>query len=301
MNLKLLLSVAVALAVALPLQAEEIKFKHALSLYTDDKGVGMKQPEGVACDAASRVLVADTGNDRLLRYTFQEGSVKTVDEIVAPDIASPVRVAISSQEDIFILEARRHRILRLAPHGEVKGFLILTGIPSPAAVIIRSFTIGPNDELYLLDVSSGRVLIVDPEGRFQREVSFPEDYGFFSDIAVDKRATIYLVDSANAGVYTASKEAIRFTPLVRDLREKMQMAFPVAIAVDARERIYITDRNNGNLVVLGRDGSFLARQLGRGWVEGLVRYPTQICINDNGEAFVADWGNSRVQKFVPVK
>ncbi len=300
MNLKLLLSIAVALAVAPPLHAEEIKFKHALSLYTDDKGAGMKQPEGVACDAASRVLVADTGNDRLLRYTFLEGNVKTVDEIVAPDIASPVRVNLSSQGDLFILGARQHRILRLAPHGEVKGFLILSGIPSPAAVIIRSFAIGPNDELYLLDVSSGRVLIVDPEGRFQREVSFPEDYGFFSDIAVDKRATIYLVDSANAAVYTASKEAI-FTPLVRDLREKIQMAFPVAIAVDARERIYITDRNNGNLVVLGRDGSFLARQLGRGWVEGLLRYPTQICINDNGEAFVADWGNSRVQKFVPVK
>ena len=44
-----------------------LKFRHILSIYADDKDVGLKQPEGVACGPKSFLIVADTGNGRLLR------------------------------------------------------------------------------------------------------------------------------------------------------------------------------------------------------------------------------------------
>jgi hypothetical protein len=34
-----------------------------------------------------------------------------------------------------------------------------------------------------------------------------------------------------------------------------------------------------------------------GWNEGLLYYPSQMCISEKGEAFIADRGNSRVQVF----
>jgi hypothetical protein len=53
--------------------------------------------------------------------------------------------------------------------------------------------------------------------------------------------------------------------------------------------------------MLSQDGSFLGRQLSMGWNEGLLYYPTQMCINEKGEAFIADRGNSRIQIFMVVK
>jgi len=38
-----------------------------------------------------------------------------------------------------------------------------------------------------------------------------------------------------------------------------------------------------------------------GWNEGLLYFPSQMCINDNGEVFIADRDNSRVQIFSLVK
>jgi hypothetical protein len=38
-----------------------------------------------------------------------------------------------------------------------------------------------------------------------------------------------------------------------------------------------------------------------GWNEGLLYYPSQMCLNEKGEVFIADRGNSRVQVFSIVK
>jgi hypothetical protein len=38
----------------------------------------------------------------------------------------------------------------------------------------------------------------------------------------------------------------------------------------------------------------------RGWKEGLLNYPSQLCVNDRGEIFVADTNNSRIQIFAEI-
>ncbi len=73
------------------------------------------------------------------------------------------------------------------------------------------------------------------------------------------------------------------------------------LTTDNRGAIYIVDENGGGIVMLGRDGSFMGRQLSMGWNEGLLYYPSQMSINEKGEVFIADRGNSRVQIFSQVK
>ena len=53
-----------------------VKLRYITSVYTDDKGKPLMQPEGVACDNKSFLFVSDTGNGRLLRYVFQDKSSK---------------------------------------------------------------------------------------------------------------------------------------------------------------------------------------------------------------------------------
>ncbi len=73
---KYLLFMAVLLFPLHCLGAEAVKFKHVASIYVDEKGGSIRLPEGVACDDKSLVVVADTGNGRLLRFTFQDGTAK---------------------------------------------------------------------------------------------------------------------------------------------------------------------------------------------------------------------------------
>ncbi len=279
--------------------AETVKFKYVQSVYFDDKGGGLKQPEGVACDDKSVLVVGDTGNDRLLRYTLEEKNLKAGTEIKIPQLSTPIRVQMNSKGEIFALDGKRRRVVRLSLDGSFKGYVDPEGVPAPSAFVPRSVKIDANNNIYLLDIFSARVLVLDPEGKYQRQIPFPKEYGFFSDLAIDPKGSVLLVDCVKAMVFSAAKDSNSFSPLTKNLREYLD--FPTSITTDSRGIIYVVDEDGGGIVILGQDGSFLGRQLSMGWNEGLLYYPTQMCVNEKGEIFIADRGNSRVQIFSIVK
>ena len=279
--------------------AETVKFRYLQSVYFDERGGGIKQPEGVACSDKSILVVGDTGNDRLLQYTFQDKSLKAGSEIKIPQLSNPIRVQINSKGEIFALDGKRRRVVRLTPEGAFKGYVEPEGIPHPSAFVPRSIKIDTNNNIYLLDIFTGRVLVLNSEGKYQKQIPFPKDYGFFSDLSVGSKGTLFLVDSVKAMVFSAAKDSNSFSPLTKNLREYLN--FPTSITTDNRGTIYVVDQNGSGIVILGQDGSFHGRQLNMGWNEGLLYFPSQMCVNEKGEVFIADRGNSRIQIFTLVK
>jgi hypothetical protein len=302
LSLRVLIIISIVISVLsfpLPgLAAESVKLRHVVSVYADDKGVGLRNPEGVACNDKGLLVVGDTGNGRLVRFTFQEGSVKGGTEIRVPQLPYPIRIQVNSKGDIFALDAKARRIVRLAPDGSFKGYVAAEGA-SPSAMVPRSFKIDREDTIYVLDVFSARVLLLNADGKFQKQIDFPKEYGFISDLAVDNKGSVVLIDSVKGRAYSAAKNATSFSPLGGSLKE--HLSFPASLTTDNRGTIYITDENGGTIGILSQDGSFLGKQLSMGWNEGLLYYPSQACVNEKGEAFIADRGNSRVQVFTPVK
>jgi hypothetical protein len=281
------------------LGAERVRLRHVTSIYFDEKGGSVKNPEGVACNDASTLIVADTRNGRLLRYTVDNRTVKPAGEIRAPQVSYPIRVQMNSKGDIFSLDGKQRRIARFGAGGEFKGYVSPEGVPSPTDFIPRSLKVDRNDNLYILDVFSARVLVLGADGKFQRQLAFPKEYGFFSDLAVDFKGSIFLLDSVKAMVFVAAKDATTFTALTQGLRA--HLSFPTYLTTDSRGGLYVVDENGAGVVLLGQDGSFLGRQLAMGWNEGLLYYPSQMCLNDKGDVFIADRGNSRVQVFSVVR
>ena len=215
--------------------------------------------------------------------------------IKLPQLPYPSRTGINSKNEIYVLDGSQRRIVRLTPEGRFKDYLEPVGLPQPVSYVPRSFHIDMNDNIYILDIFSERVLILDPDGQYRRSIKFPKNYGFFSDVTVDFRGDVLLVDSVNAVVFTAGKGSPRFAQLTESLKEYVR--FPASLASDNRGRIYLLDHNGGSIIVLGQDGSFLERQLGFGWKEGLLNEPSQLCMDNEGEMFIADTNNDRVQIF----
>ena len=278
--------------------ADISKLRFVTAIYLDDKGVGLRQPEGVACNDRSTVIVGDTGGSRLLRFTVEERNVKPAGELRAPELTAPIRVQMTSKEDVLALDGKQRRVVRFDAKGEPRGYLDPEGVPG-GAMVVRSFKVDRDDNIYLLDVFRGRVVVLGPDGKFVRQVAFPKEYGFFSDLAVDARGKIYLLDSLKAEVHAAQKDAKEFSLLAKNLRG--HLSFPTSMALDGRGVLYLVDQHGGGVVLLGQDGAVLGRQLAMGWNEGLLNAPSQICINDKGQAFIADRGNSRVQVFSLVR
>ncbi|MGO8989672.1 MAG: NHL repeat-containing protein [bacterium] len=298
-SILLILAVGILLLPVRSFSAETFKLRHVQSIYFDDRGGGIKLPEGVACNDNSVLVVGDTGNDRLLRYTLEEKIVKGGAEIKIPELTSPIRIQMNSKGEIFALDGKKRRIVRINPDGSFKSYVDPEGVPSPSAFVPRGFKIDRSDNIYILDIFTGRVLVLNPEGKYQKQIPFPKEYGFFSDLSVDVKGSIHLIDCVKAMVFSAPKDSNSFSPLTKSLREYLD--FPTSLTTDSRGTIYIVDEDGCGIVLLGQDGSYLGRQLTMGWNEGLLYYPSQICINEKGEAFIADRGNSRIQIFTLVK
>jgi len=273
-----------------------IQFRHRLSIYSDGRNGGLKHPEGIACGDSAGLVVADSGNGRLLRYVFEKNALNpaaTVFEV--PQLVYPVKIEISAKGDMYVLDGRQRRIIRLGSDGSFRGYLEPQGVPGGNRHVPRSFSLGADDKIYILDILSERVLVLNPDGGYVKQVDFPEKFGFFSDLTVDDRGNILIVDSIDNMLFSARDTAARVSPLTSALKQYMR--YPAGITTDARGRIYLVDRNGGQVVILGQDGSYLSRQSTFGWKEGHLNFPAQACINEQNEVFIADTLNSRVQIF----
>jgi hypothetical protein len=288
---------AAALVIAhLPVTAAGAgRLRHVASIYADDKGAGLHLPEGIACGSDGQVVVGDTGNDRLLRFRYRDKAVSGGSEIKLAQLSSPARVQLNSKGEIYALNAIERRIVRLSSQNELAGVLEFDGVPAPATVVPKSFTIDAADRIYVLDVFAARVLVFDPQGQFQRALAHPPGTGFGSELAVDFAGNLLLLDSVRRRLYSAGPEATSFGPLGGDLTEFLA-TLPTYLAA-SKGVIFVVEGPGSSIVGFGRDGSFLSRQLSMGWSEGSLNHPGQLCINDRDDVFVADRDNSRIQVF----
>jgi hypothetical protein len=280
--------------------AGALKLKYVTTVLKDDKEGQLRQPEGVACSDKGVLVVADTGNDRLLRYTYQDKALKGGTEIKVPQLVYPVRVQLNSKGDIFALDGKNHSIVHLNPEGGFVGIVEPKGVTDPAKFVTKSFKIDASDNIYLLDILGERVLQLDPAGNLLKKIPFPKGYGFISDLAVTLGGDILLLDSVDSVIYTAKKDKPVFVPLTKSMHDYMNFASYITTGASGGE-IYLLDQDGGAVVSVGPDGSFQGRQLSLGWKTGFLYYPSQLCVNRNGDFIIADRNNSRVQIFESVK
>ena len=291
----LVLAMCALLASPHPTAAQAARLRYLASVYADNKGTGLSLPEGIACGANGQVVVGDTGNDRLVRFVFRDKAFADGSEIRSPEVTAPSRVQVNPKGEVFALDNIQHRIAYLSPEGEFKGVLKFEGVPAPTTVVPKSLAIDAEGNVYVLDPFAARVLVLNTERQFQKALPLPGDAGFISDLTVDFGGTVFLIDASRRRIFSAAKDATAFTAVGKDLSEVI--ATVPTYVTTSKGTIFVVEGNGSRIIGLGRDGTFLTRQLTMGWNEGALNHPSQVCINDKDEVFVADRGNSRVQVF----
>jgi hypothetical protein len=182
----------------------------------------------------------------------------------------------------------------LASDGAFKGYVEIKGEQVKTPVVPKAVAADAAGQIYLLDIASLHVIVLDTAGSVKRTIPLPSDSGFISDIAVDSRGTIFALDSIGFKVLRAAPDKDAFATISSNLNTSLD--FPTNIAVDTRGTLYLTDQNGNAIVLLGPDGSFQGRHLSLGWRPGALYYPAQTCVTDTSMV-VADRNNNRIQFF----
>jgi len=74
---------------------------------------------------------------------------------------------------------------------------------------------------------------------------------------------------------------------IRVLGESEAMSFPNGVTVDGNGFVYVTDSNNGRLLVFDQNGTVVAK-VGRGSGEGNLGLPRGVAVDAQGRVYVVD-------------
>lgn len=272
----------------------------------------LKNPCGVVFDVRGQLIVADSGNDRLLVFSPQMRLVKQIGGGSGePSFKNPHGLTLDSRGRILVADTGNHRIVILDPEGK---FLKAFGSEGSEDGQFRSpfgLTTDSKDQIIVTDTWNHRLQWFDSEGKFlkkygehgEAQLQFNEPAG----ACIGPGGQLLIANGWNSRIdrydYNPDTLAIRHQGEGETDREKDQgfiWDFWVCgdVKIDAEQRIYGLNRNNGIVHVYNPDGSRLLNAQDQpvtfgGGVYGRFRGPSAIAIRDDTIA-IADAGNDRV-------
>ncbi len=247
--------------------------------YADRAGVEARffAPAGIAAAWDGSLLVADTGNHRIRRVTL-EGRVSTyagadtpLDDLERPvggyrdgpsagaEFRYPVGLAVDENRAVYVADSGNGCVRVISAGGEVSTLPVSgeaeLGTPTELAL-------GPGEEIWVADTSTGGVWAGPREGPLKRLGEEVEGLAAPSGIAVLSRG------SDEAGVYIA----------------------------DAGKHCLWQIRKEGLLLIAGQDDGY-----GGGWEDGpgyAAQFSTPAGLAGGGadELYVADFGNNCLRR-----
>jgi len=166
-----------------------------------DKGQ-FDSPTGIAVDGNGNILVADTGNGRIEKFSPTGTFLSIIGTKGSGhgQLADPNGIAIDHTGNIYVAEvAANHRVQKLAPDGT---FIAEWKGPGPGFYGPRRVAVGPDDSIYVVDQGRTRIVKLSPDGRVLAVWGTPgTGDGQFNDptsVAVNPTTNkIYVADPLN--------------------------------------------------------------------------------------------------------
>src|SRR5438552_2061411 len=138
------------------------------NMFEGGKGSGKGEfdsPLGMCIDGSGNILVADTGNGRIEKFS-PTGSFLTVIASKGSghgQLAEPNGIALDRSGNIYVAEVgSNHRVQKLAPDGT---FIAEWKGPDAGFYGPRRIAIGPDDSVYVVDQGRARIVKLSPDGR----------------------------------------------------------------------------------------------------------------------------------------
>ena len=156
-------------------------------------------PTGMRVDGNGNILVADTGNGRIEKFSPTGTFLSIIGAKGSGhgQLADPNGIAIDRSGNIYVAEIdSKHRVQKLGPDGT------FVAEWAPGLYGPRRIAIGPDDSIYVVDSGRNRIVKFSPDGQvlttWGSEGSGDGQFSGFSSVAVDPTTNkVYVADSLN--------------------------------------------------------------------------------------------------------
>ncbi len=217
---------------------------------------------------------------------------------------APSSVAIAADGAVVIVEQEGHRLVKRAADGTTQWVVGRAGLPGEGDTAQLQFS-GPADagflpdgRLVVSDSGNGRLVLLNADGSFSAEWgrgSLARPAG----LAVAADGTVLVADPGTGRVRRFDS-AGRLGADLGPPGSPLTLHEPMDVALAPDGRVYVSDRAEHVVLVLGPDGR-VQGAIGERGVSGSdlghLKWPVGLAVDAVGRLIVADSGNERVQVF----
>jgi DNA-binding beta-propeller fold protein YncE len=154
--------------------------------------------------------------------------------------------------------------------------------------------------IYVSDTKNKRVQVFDTAGtaitRFGKEGEGKGEFMFPYGIAGDDKGQIYVADLYNGNISIFNKKG-KFVDYFKESDEKNKVIEAPGGLRIIDEKLYVTDIEKSQVFVFDMKGELLLTIGKPGEGEGDFRAPNAVTADEDGNIYVVDSGNQRVQVF----
>jgi DNA-binding beta-propeller fold protein YncE len=248
------------------------------------------RPTGVAVDDEDNVYVVDSGSNKLYKLDSTGHTLWTADP--PPDDSGRAHlsaVAVTPGGAVLVLDGESGRISRFESGGQYAGVLA----QDAATYHPRGLAVGENGDIYLADTGGGRELHLSADGKQLGQIGGSDNasagLGQPTGVGVNSGGDVILVDPA-------ARQVFHFAPSGASRARWDFAGGPTTdgpqVALDRRNRIWVSDPGSGRVEAFSIDGT----ALGTYQPVGGLASPSGVAVGA-GYLVVTEPGAGRVRKF----
>jgi sugar lactone lactonase YvrE len=308
--------------------------------YSGDGGLAtaalLKNPAGVAVDAAGNVYIADPADNVIRKVAARTGIISTVagtgtagyagngGPATGAELNGPYGVAVDAAGDLYIADSSNNVIREVAAGTGTLSTVVGTGAASSAGTSLnapQAVAVDAAGNLFLSDYGSGRILML-AAGTTTVSTVVGSGLSLPAGIAMDGAHNLYIADSGNNRIVMLANAASGSgtpVPVAGDAiagyggdggpATSASLAGPRGVGVDGVGNLYIADTGNnvirrvanaatgtGTITTVAGDRPGGYNGDGIAATSAELNQPTGVAIDGAGDLYIADTSNARVRE-----
>lgn len=253
---------------------------------------GFQFSQGITVDAAGNVYVADTGNNRVGKYTPEGGIVWNWSD------GKPRDIVVDSTGYVYVLCPSSDKIYKLNPSGVTVGSWEGSTRGSynrGKFAFSEGLGINSSGTIYVVATRFHQIQEFDANGNWIKDWgslgSLESQFNYPTDIAFDSAGNSYVTDTLNRRIQ-------KFDSSDKFIKAWDSGGIDLGISVNSSGQVFTSDILNNQIHEFDPDGTPISQWGIPGSGNSEFNNPYSVAVTSSGDyVYVADSGNNRVQKF----